>query len=148
MMKRTVFVVLTSFVTLSASAAMHLLGDSVQYQIPAAVRGWVEVEWNNPNCPALVSQSGVGVVVKIGVDARVCTSSAIPSSWHNVSFVHLYEGDRRVALKFSNSGPEGGRMVWGHSNGTSTAGPVSESFFVGTKAEFERAGMPPRLKRQ
>jgi len=147
-MKQTIVAVLTFLVTLTASAAMHLLGDSVQYQIPAAVRGWVEVEWSNPNCPALVSQSGVGVVVKIGVDGRVCTSSTMPSAWHNVSFVHVYEGDRRVALKFSNSGSEGERMVWGHSNGTSTTGPASESFFVGTKAEFERGGMPPRLKRQ
>lgn len=108
------------------------------YEIPAEHGGWVVVEVENPRCPRLPRVNG-RLNIRIGLDSRACTSDVLPTGTTRTEFIRL-DGKRTELTR--------GKMIWGESGVGETrhCGIVTlraESFFVGTKKDFDTSPRSP-----
>jgi len=104
-----------------------------RYEIPAGYRGWVVVQEETPECPALTTDKGT-LVYSIDAQGCGCTSSTPPQGWSVVTYVEV-AADRKSALPTTGRG--GGGLIWGGFSGHSSNRPHPYSgFFVGTEEEL------------
>jgi hypothetical protein len=129
--------------TRAIAMAVALLGlvvgcearPAVRYELPAGFRGWVEITYEDPHCPALRADSGE-LVVRLTTNGKACTSSAFTQGWAR---------DRYVAGTdmYRTRGSGGGGMIWGNElvEQRYSGRPRSrrERFFVGTENEYKAA---------
>ena len=108
-----------------------------EFQIPADYVGWVSVEYENPDCPALPTSGGKRII-NIPPSGTLCTSTPSPLA---TRWVRTYYVDNDSRLELRSTGWGEGGMIWagsGPSEGTSIHGPVYPEmrFFVGTEEQF------------
>src|SRR2546430_10806082 len=73
-----------------------------RYEIPAGYRGWVIVQEETPECPALTTERGT-LVYSIDAQGCGCTSGAPPQGWSAVTYLEV-AADRRSALRTTGWG--------------------------------------------
>ena len=104
-----------------------------RYEIPAGYRGWVVIQEETPECPALATDNGT-LVYSIDAQGCGCTSSKPPQGWSVVTYVEV-AADRRSTLPTTGWG--GGGLIWAGFSGHSSNRPHPYSgFFVGTEEEL------------
>lgn len=115
---------------------------AVVYEIPEGYRGWVEIDYERSDCPALPLTEGK-YVIAISKDGRACTSSApeVGTALDEFYFV----GSQRTRIPVTGWG--GGGLIWGHTIGT-VSGYGSKrrtrgGFFVGSESEYRSAPPAP-----
>jgi hypothetical protein len=107
-----------------------------RYEIPASYGGWVIVQEETPECPALVTDQGT-FVYAIDAHGCGCTSSKPPQGWSRVTYLAV-AADRRTALPTTGWG--GGGLIWAGFSGYASNRPHPFSgFFVGTEEELNRS---------
>jgi hypothetical protein len=77
--------------------AMDELGRPLVYRMPGDYRGWVAIRYEDPACAPLRKDLWY-VVVEVGSDGRVCTSSPVPGGWRYVRYEYVYPDGRRRQL--------------------------------------------------
>lgn len=85
----------SSFVLLAGCISFALIsylvgwwGQPVLWQFPEGYRGWVVVQWGDPNCPPLASK-GLYKVILINTVGRLCTSSQMPTGFRYLRFEYI-----------------------------------------------------------
>lgn len=122
-----------------------------RYLIPQGYVGWVIVEYNAKGAPPLPLEEGHDLC-KIPRDGRLETSSSLEDGWASDEFFYISAKGRQV-IKRTGWG-EGG-MIWGGSTSDGSVGigtdkgmktvhtSPTETFFVGTEQQFQKAGPKP-----
>ena len=112
------------------------------YEVPAGFRGWVLIEFEHPECPALPREHG-RLVFRIPSNGVLCTSTAPEFGWAKDEY--YFSGPARAAIPSTSWG--GGGMVWLETSGTCGSGDkhsaVFQHFFVGTEAEAKNPPPAP-----
>ena len=118
--------------------AALVMGRPMRYEIPGNYRGWMEVQFENSECPPLRSQ-GIFRVVSIQTDGRVCTSDHHPRGWTYYKFEYVYPDSTRKSLHWNDPG-RSGTQVWliGHRMEDQT-----DEIFVGDEEAMNHSGPPP-----
>jgi hypothetical protein len=121
------------------------VGRPIRYELPDGYRGWVVIEYYNPDCPPRESK-GIFLVVKVPSSGRVCISG--PLQDHDGAWgLPLYEyvmsdGTRRRIPSFNNDA----REIWAGNYfvfQTREEGNPQYGIFVGNMKENEnRPRMP------
>jgi hypothetical protein len=95
-----------------------------RYELPPGYRGWVVVQFDDPNCPAMRSK-GIYQVISISASGRGCTSNRPPKGWsyNPVVYVNADGSRKKVEAHFTSNSADG---KWSH-------------FFVGTQAELDKS---------
>jgi hypothetical protein len=115
---------------------------SSRYLIPEGYVGWVRVNFNVKDAPALLIEEGY-YLFKFPPDGKLNTSSAIEYGWGNDEY-YYYSSNTRQKLKATGWGSGG--MIWGDFNGAAqsaqgTAEPPHQFFFVGTEEQYKKYGI-------
>jgi uncharacterized protein DUF6843 len=114
------------------------------YDIPEGFTGWVLIEFERSDCPAIPKPDGK-LVFSIGKDGRVCTSSKMEVGWANDEYYYVGTSRRKLPA----TAPGVGGMVWGAGTGSSQTMSqkprVYETFFIGTEQQFNSAPKHPEL---
>jgi len=119
-------------------------GPHEVWELPSGYRGWVTMEYSNPDCPA-VDNTGFTVTYKIDGHGHGCTSSSPAGSVHWNSYVALDSQNRRKELLWGQWG-KGGDLWAGATVWAGTSHPVlrGEYFFMGTEDELKKSwGLKP-----
>jgi len=104
-----------------------------RYEIPAGYRGWVIVQEETPECPALATDKGT-LVYSIDAEGCGCTSSKPPQGWSVVMYQEV-AAERSSALRTTGWG--GGGLIWAGFSGHSSNRPHPYSgFFVGREEDL------------
>lgn len=114
--------------------ATDTVGPDRRYEIPAAYHGWVIIQEETPDCPALRIDHGT-IVFSVDQQGCGCTSDAQPRGFSRWSYVAVATDGSRSMLPNTSWG--GGGLIWGGFSGAATdrAHPFS-GFFVGTEDEL------------
>jgi hypothetical protein len=106
---------------------------SMRFLIPEGYSGWVRIEFEVPDAPALPEDAGQPLL-RIPPSGTLRTSSPEQYGWVNNSYAfYSSAGVRRVP----DSGP--GKLIWGKINGEASGASGKrkyEEFFVGTEQQF------------
>jgi len=106
------------------------VGRPVRFELPVGYRGWVEVEYGNPQCSRLTSR-GLFLIVSVPKSGRSCTSNALGAYFaiRRYEFVGV-DGQRTAILVEPPLDQPGIR------NEGANADRREEYFFVGTQQEW------------
>lgn len=108
------------------------------YEIPDGYAGWILIEFERPDAPALSKQHGK-LIFHIGRDGHFATSSKCEYGWSQDEYVFL--GETHATLKRGEWGKGG--QIWGGANGSiQEAGKkprLYQTFFVGSEMAFKSA---------
>lgn len=131
-------VLLAGSIAWLAIEAQHSIRRSSRFLIPEGYAGWVRIEFEIQNAPALPVGDNQNIL-KIPPDAVLRTSS--PQQYGVAKDSYFFYST--VGLTpLSDSGP--GRMIWGKISGEDSASSGRrkfQEFFVGTEQQFqEQAG--------
>ena len=109
-----------------------------RYLIPDGYVGWVRIDFNVKDAPALPTEDGF-YLLKIPPNGHLRTSTQEEYGSATDEYFY-YSGSDRKPLESSGWG--GGGMIWGRSNG-SVHGSVEthERLFVGTEEQFKTLGV-------
>jgi hypothetical protein len=112
------------------------LGRPIKWIFPNDHAGWVSVQFHNPSCPPLISQS-IYLIVEIPQSKSFCTSTPLP---HGLKYF-------RFEARQADAGTV--RLQWGASGGSIWPVAYKEDsgwylLFVGTKQQFNHNGGMPR----
>lgn len=119
------------------------VGRPTRYELPDGYRGWVVIEYRNPDCPP-IRTSGIYLILEIPHSGHVCTSDPLPdNSWRLTRYEYVRaDGKRKHIPSYDNHA----REVWaGHIAlfQTRKEGFPQQGIFVGTKAEYEKSPRMP-----
>lgn len=104
------------------------------FEIPAGYKGWVSVEFFQPDCPQMPTE-GEKIVVKIPANGRLCTGT--PLGFGAAADEYYYvdaagnRTDARADVRQEHVAMEGAAPRY-----------IFERFFVGTEAELKRSPEP------
>ena len=107
------------------------------YSIPEGYRGWVQIRYQIPTCPALERRDGK-YLIEIPPTGEVCTSTA-PEYGEAVDEYYVVGATRR---RINWSGWGQGGMIWGDRIG-GPPGSTVQRFFVGAEEEYKAASASP-----
>lgn len=111
---------------------------AIEYEIPAAYRGWVVITYQTPGCPPL-RRRGFTWVITLDAAGRACTSSEPERGPHRPHYLLVGADGSRVEIPRAQPA-KGGVQTWRHG---STSEPQTKRlqghFYVGTEAEAQRA---------
>ena len=82
-----------------------------EIRIPVDHVGWVTVQYENPNCPALPTREGKRII-SIPSSGALCTSTPSPSG---TRWVRMYYVDNGSNLELRSTGWGEGGMIWAES---------------------------------
>ena len=109
-----------------------------KYLIPDGYIGWVRIDFNVKDAPALPTDDGF-YLLKIPPNGNLRTST--PEEYGTATDEYFYySASDRKPLK--STGWDGGGMIWARSNGSrSGAEGTYEHFFVGTEEQYKTLGV-------
>jgi hypothetical protein len=102
-----------------------------RFLIPSGYVGWITVEYRVPNAAPL-PREGKFLLVRLGKDGTLQTSSDLPEGWAHDQYFY-YDENARQAL--SNAGWCKGGMIWGEALEKHEA-VTPQRFFVGNEDQF------------
>ncbi len=103
-----------------------------EIRIPVDHVGWVTVQYNNSNCPALPTSEGKRII-SIPSSGALCTSTPSPSA---TRWVRTYYVDNGSHLELRSTGWGEDGMIWAESGPSEGTSYPEIQFFVGTEAQF------------
>lgn len=110
----------------------------VAYLIPAGYRGWVEIDFERPDCPSIPLEKGK-LEFQISTEGTSCTSSEFEKGWARDEYYSVGASRTRLGL----TGWSEGGDIWGgmYRVEESVGLPPRKyfRFFVGTEAEYKAA---------
>ncbi len=117
--------------------ATGTVGPDRRYDIPASYRGWVIIQEETAECPALGVDNGT-LVFSIDQYGCGCTSNAGPEGWSHWTYIAVAADGSRSVLP--DTGWGGGGLIWAGFSGSGTIHAHRYSgFFVGTEDELQRS---------
>ena len=129
-----------------------------RYLIPQGHTGWVLIEYEVKGTPPAGSENGFNLF-KVPRSGRLQTSSPrMQAGWAKDEYYYVDSKGQRQPLKSTGWGKGG--MIWGGatSGGVITVGdskgtrkiqtPPTQTFFIGTEKQFNKAGPEPRSKQE
>jgi hypothetical protein len=134
--------ILILFFFVGSTACQEQQRRSSRYLISEGYVGWVRINFNVKDAPALSIEDGY-YLFKFSSDGKLNTSSNMEYGWGNDEY-YYYSGNTRKELKVTVWG--GGGMIWGASNGAAqsaqgTDEPPYQLFFVGTEEQYKKYGV-------
>jgi hypothetical protein len=109
-----------------------------QFLIPAGYVGWVRIEFEVKDAPAVPIEEG-HYVFRLPPTGRLRTSTKMETGWASDHYFY-YSVGRKTELPVTGRGQGG--LIWAGSIGQSEAGGVVrryEEFFVGTEEQLRAA---------
>lgn len=107
---------------------------SMRFLIPEGYSGWVRIEFEIPDAPALPEEAGQPLL-RIPPSGTLRTSSPEQYGWINHSYAFYSSAG---VHPIPDSGP--GKLIWGKINGEASGASGKrkyEEFFVGTQQQFK-----------
>ncbi|SRR6266446_2024411 len=120
-------------VTIGIAIYRGKLAGPISWRFSQGYRGWVVMEFQNPQCPP-IAKEGLYLIVPVSASGRGCTSAPIPEGWRYTRYEYMDSQGKQTKLRAN--GWNTNSMIW----------PLSVNrkqkewyLFVGTQDELNRS---------
>jgi hypothetical protein len=111
------------------------------WEIPADYRGWVVLEWENPECPKLPSR-GLSRIIPVDATGYACTSNRpedVPSGYRTF---FVYPDGHREELRAQDYNYKGVQPYFGFTRGGVDGSQRYDASYIGTGSGFDAEPHP------